>query len=52
MTRTIETPGRHAIACEVGGAGGDTLFMLTAETHGGRVELQQALSATIETARI
>lgn len=52
VTRTIETPDRHAIACEVGGADGHTLFMLTAQTHGGRVESQQALSATIETARI
>ncbi len=52
VTRTIETPGRHAIACEVGGAAADTLFMLTAETHGGRVESQQALAAAIETARI
>jgi sugar lactone lactonase YvrE len=52
VTRVIETPGRHAIACEVGGAGGDTLFMLTAGTHGGRVESQQALAAAIDTARI
>lgn len=52
VTRTIETPGRHAIACEVGGADGHTLFMLTAGTLGGRVDSQQALAAAIETARI
>ena len=43
VTRTIDTPARHAIACAVGGADGSTLFMLTANTHGDRAESQQAL---------
>jgi sugar lactone lactonase YvrE len=51
-TATVDTPGRHAIACEVGGAGGRTLFMLTAATLGDRVESQTAMSAAIETTRV
>lgn len=52
VTRTIDTPDRHAIACEVGGADGRTLFMLTATTLGDRAESQQALTAAIEIAGI
>jgi sugar lactone lactonase YvrE len=50
VTRTIETPDRHAIACEVGGADGRTLFMVTAGTHGGRVESQESRTAAVDTA--
>ncbi len=52
VTRTIDTPDRHAIACEVGGADGRTLFMLTATTLGDRAESQQALAAAIEITRV
>jgi sugar lactone lactonase YvrE len=52
VTGTVDTPGRHAIACEVGGADGRTLFMLTAATLGRRAESQTAKSATIETTRV
>ena len=52
LTATIDTPGRHAIACEVGGADGRTLFMLTATTLGQRVESQTAMSAAIDTTRV
>jgi sugar lactone lactonase YvrE len=52
VTATIDTPGRHAIACEVGGADGRTLFMLTATTLGQRVESQTAMSAAIATTRV
>ena len=52
VTRTIDTPARHAIACAVGGADGSTLFMLTAKTLGDRAESQQALTAAIEIAGI
>lgn len=52
LTRTIDTPGRHAIACTVGGATGGTLFMVTATTHGDRIESQEALTAAVETTRI
>ena len=52
ITATIETPGRHAIACAVGGVDGRTLYMLTATTLGDRVESQTARSSAIETIRI
>ncbi len=48
VTRAIDAPGRHAIACEVGGADGRTLFMVTATTHGGRDESRQALGAAVD----
>ena len=47
VTDIIETPGRHGIACAVGG---DTLFMLTATTLGEREESRAKLSAAVETA--
>ena len=52
VTATIDTPGRHAIACEVGGADGRTLFMLTATTLGQRVESQTAMSAAIDATHV
>jgi len=52
VTATVETPGRHGIACELGGDDGRTLFMLTAPTLGERVESQSAMSAAIETTRV
>jgi sugar lactone lactonase YvrE len=52
VTATIETPGRHAIACALGGADSRTLFMLTASTIGQRAESQTAKSAAIETVRV
>ena len=52
MTRTVDTPDRHAIACAVGGADGRTLFMLTATTLGDRAESQQAQTAAVEIARV
>jgi sugar lactone lactonase YvrE len=52
VTHTIDTPGRHPIACAVGGADGHTLFMLTATTLGERDKSQATLSAAIETTRV
>ena len=52
VTHTIDTPGRHPIACAVGGADGHTLFMLTANTHGERDKSQATMSAAVETARV
>ncbi len=52
VTRTVDVPGRHAIACAVGGVDGDTLFMLTATTHGDRLESQRSLTAAVETVRV
>ena len=48
VTRAIDAGGRHAIACEVGGTDGRTLFMVTATTHGGRDESRQALGAALD----
>jgi sugar lactone lactonase YvrE len=52
VTDTVDTPGRHPIACVVGGTDGHTLFMLTATTHGERDKSQAAMSAAIETTRV
>jgi sugar lactone lactonase YvrE len=30
----VEVPGRHAIACALGGDDGRTLFLCTSSTHG------------------
>ena len=52
VTATIETPGRHAIACAVGGVAGHTFYMLTTTTLGERIKSQTARTAAVETARI
>jgi sugar lactone lactonase YvrE len=52
VTQTIETPGRHPIACAVGSADGHTLFMLTATTLGERDKSQAEMSAAIEVTRV
>lgn len=52
VTATVDTPGRHAIACALGGDDRRTLFMLTTTTLGRRAESQAALNAAIETTRI
>jgi sugar lactone lactonase YvrE len=52
VTDVVETPGRHGIACAVGGLDGRTLYMLTATTHGERAESRAAMAAAIETTRV
>jgi sugar lactone lactonase YvrE len=52
LTATVYTPGRHAIACAVGGADGHELYMLTATTLGERAESRTAMGAVIETTRV
>lgn len=52
VTATVDTPGRHAIACAVGGVDGHTLYMLTSATLGHRAESQTTLAAAIETVRV
>lgn len=52
VTDVVETPGRHGIACALGGPDGRTLFMLTSTTHGGRAESRGAMSASIETTTV
>jgi len=52
VTDEIPTPGRHAIACALGGARGRTLFMLTAPTLGNPDESRAAMGARIETTTV
>lgn len=52
VTDVVETPGRHGIACALGGPDGRTLFLCTAGTHGARDESRTALDAAIETTRV
>ena len=47
VVETVETPGRHAIACQLGGAEGRTLFCLTYQ--GALDDLGKALSSQVET---
>jgi sugar lactone lactonase YvrE len=49
VTDEIAVPGRHAIACALGGGDGHTLFMLTAPTLGNPDESRAAMDARIET---
>ena len=49
VTDEIAVPGRHAIACALGGTAGRTLFMLTAPTLGNPDESRAAMDARIET---
>jgi sugar lactone lactonase YvrE len=47
---TVETPGRHAIACQLGGADGRTLFCLT---YKGELEdVGKAFSSQVEITRV
>jgi sugar lactone lactonase YvrE len=52
VTASVDTPGRHAIACAVGGADGRTLYMLTSTTLGERATSQTVRGSAIETTRI
>lgn len=52
VTDVVETPGRHGIACALGGPDGRTLFLCTARTHGEREASRAAMSAAIETTRV
>ena len=52
LTASVDTRGRHAIACTVGGTDGHTLFMLTATTFGQRAESRAVLGAAVETTRV
>ncbi len=46
VVATVETPGRHSIACQLGGADGRTLFCLTYE--GALEDMGKAPSAQVE----
>lgn len=52
VTDIVDVPGRHAIACVLGGPDGHTLFMLTATTLGARGASQASMSAAVETTRV
>jgi hypothetical protein len=52
VTATVDTPGRHAIACAVGDTDGRMLYMLTSTTLGERAKSQTVRGAAIETTRI
>jgi sugar lactone lactonase YvrE len=48
VTDEIPVPGRHAIACALGGPDGRTLFMLTAPTLGNPEASREAMGARVE----
>lgn len=48
----VDVPGRHAIACAIGGGDGHTLFMCTSQTHGQPDESRSARGAKVETTRV
>jgi sugar lactone lactonase YvrE len=52
VTATVETRGRHAIACAVGGTDGHALYMLTSTTLGDRAESRAVMGAAVETTRV
>jgi sugar lactone lactonase YvrE len=48
----VDVPGRHAIACAIGGADGRTLFCCTSPTHGDPDASRAARGARVETTRV
>src|SRR6266536_3396633 len=52
VTDVIETPGRHAIACALGGDDGRTLFICTSPTVGEPDKSRELRGAKVETVRI
>ena len=51
VTDVLPVPGRHAIACALGGADGRTLYLLTSETLGNPTESAEKRASRIETTR-
>jgi sugar lactone lactonase YvrE len=52
VTDVVEVPGRHAIACALGGNDGHTLFCCTSPTHGQPDASRAARDAKVETVRV
>jgi sugar lactone lactonase YvrE len=52
VTDVVEAPGRHAIACAIGGDDGFTLFGCTSGTHGQPETSRAERTARIETATV
>ena len=48
VTDVVDTPGRHAIACALGGDDGRTLFLCTSSTHGQPDRSRAELGARVE----
>jgi sugar lactone lactonase YvrE len=48
----VETPGRHAIACAIGGDDGHTLFLCTSPTQGEPEQSRAARGSKVETTRV
>lgn len=48
----VETPGRHAIACAIGGHDGHVLFMCTSPTQGEPEKSRAERGAKVETTRV
>ncbi len=52
VTDEVKTPGRHAIACALGGEEGRTLFLITISSTGTRDEMRAARASRLETTRV
>jgi sugar lactone lactonase YvrE len=52
VTDVVEVPGRHAIACAIGGVDGHTLFMCTSPTHGQPDESRATRRAKVEITKV
>jgi sugar lactone lactonase YvrE len=52
VTDVVDVPGRHAIACAIGGDDGHTLFCCTSPTHGEPDASRAARDARVETIRV
>ena len=52
VTDVIDVPGRHAIACALGGADGHTLFLCTSPTHGQPEPSREVRGAKVETTQV
>jgi sugar lactone lactonase YvrE len=52
VTDVVDTPGRHAIACAIGGDDGHTLFMCTSPTQGEPERSRAERGAKIETVTV
>jgi len=52
VTDVVDVPGRHAIACAIGGTDGRTLFMCTSGTHGQPDASRAERGAKVETTSV
>ncbi len=52
VTDVVQVPGRHAIACALGGEDGHTLFCCTSPTHGEPDASRAARGARVEVLRV